>query len=280
MDVGAGVLPQCSHPLSVDFPGGFFAPPFCIPGLNFTVSVVQTGCGIGELDSNGGADYTISEVGDTSDSSAVCNLPQPCMVGLDNAARVDVKVGDGQADACASGGTASALISIPVFTTTWARVGSCGPEFECPETSPGCCNCPDADGAFSAGDTLVLQFPQTLDLTTDTAAGDFADLDGDGCCLAGAGPASVLSGDCTPGSGMGGNSAAGRCLDLEQSTVTGAAAGAIGSAGAPLFDLTFASVLPGSFVRTGDVAFVVCEDPPLLPIGALAGTVASRCVSE
>ena len=30
---------------------------------------------VGQIDSNGGSDFTITEVGDTSDSSVTCNLP-------------------------------------------------------------------------------------------------------------------------------------------------------------------------------------------------------------
>ena len=41
------------------------------------------------------------------------------------------------------------------------------------------------------GDTLVAQFPHNLDFTTDTTSADWSDLDPDGCCLAGSGPASV-----------------------------------------------------------------------------------------
>src|SRR6185436_3161237 len=66
--------PACVHDSVVPFPGGFSAPIFCIPGLNFSVQVTQDGCGVGRIDSNGGSDFTISELGDTS-SPTVCGLP-------------------------------------------------------------------------------------------------------------------------------------------------------------------------------------------------------------
>jgi hypothetical protein len=127
-------------------------------------------------------------------------------------------------------------------------------------------------------DTLVVSFPQTLDFTSDTTLADFADIDGDGCCIAGAGPATGTIVNCTEGGG-GPLVGAGTCLDLEEGVITSAAAGPIGSRGAPLYDLTFLTVLPNTFDRTGDFGNVVCEDPPILPIGAQTGTVASRCVS-
>jgi hypothetical protein len=75
-DVGPGDA-NCVHNTVVPFPGGFASPQFCIPVLNFNVLVIQTGCGVGRLDSNGGSDFTVIEHGDTSDASATCNLPDP-----------------------------------------------------------------------------------------------------------------------------------------------------------------------------------------------------------
>ena len=184
MDVGAATFPDCKHPLTIENPGGFEAPVFCIVALTFTVDVEQTGCGIGELDSNGGSDYTVSEIGDTSDASDVCNIPQVGPDGIDgnvddrtsgqdSKARVDITVGDGMPDECTTG-TANLITAIPVFTTTWSRAGA---------------PCPDPDGTYNPGtDTLIVSFPQTLDFTSDSTIADFADLDGDGCCLSGAGP--------------------------------------------------------------------------------------------
>ncbi len=46
----------------------------------------------------------------------------------------------------------------------------------------GVVDCPDEDGTFDAGtDTLLVSFPQTLDLTTDASTALFSDLDVDGC---------------------------------------------------------------------------------------------------
>jgi hypothetical protein len=135
------------------------------------------------------------------------------------------------------------------------------------------------DGTFNPGtDTLIVSFPQTLDFTSDTTLADFADLDGDGCCIAGAGPATGTIVNCTAGGG-GPLNGGGTCLDLEGGTITTAASGPVGSSGVPLYDLAFLTVLPNTFERTGDFGNISCAEPPILPIGAAAGTTASRCVA-
>ena len=42
---------------------------------------------------------------------------------------------------------------------------------------------------------------------------------------------------------------------------------------------SFLTVLPNTFERTGDFGNVECANPPIIPIGATAGTTASRCVA-
>ena len=77
-DVAAGAA-DCVHDTVVPFPGGFSAPTFCVPALGYSVHIDQTGCGVGKIDSDGGSDFTVTELGDTSDSSATCSLPNaPC----------------------------------------------------------------------------------------------------------------------------------------------------------------------------------------------------------
>jgi hypothetical protein len=257
--VGAGDA-NCVHPVAVPFPGGFNAPVFCIPSLGFTTSVVQTGCGIGRIDSNGGSDFTISEIGDTSAPNPPCSLPASCSNGGNSNVRVDVTVGNGAADVCGSG-TANATVSVPVFTTTWLTFAGC----------------PDPDGMYNPGpDTLIVSFPQTLDFTTDSTLGDWADLDPDGCCIAGAGPASFTN-PCNPG-GPGGLSSTGTCIDLTGLDVAGAdvttvAAGAVGSSGSPLYDLTFVTTLPNELTTAGGGA-ATCATPPTITYGGTA----TRCI--
>ena len=181
------------------------------------LSVVQTGCGDGELDSNGGSDYALVEVGDTSDTSGPCGLPQGggCVPpSTDAAIRIDVTRGDGTPDTCASGGTANLLITVPVFTTTWIETTGC----------PG-------DSTFNpaSGDVAVVSFAQNLDFTTDSSTVSFSDIDADGCSLAGSG-------------GSGG--AMGTCLDYATLTAVTVATGPIGSSGIPLYDLSFITTLP------------------------------------
>jgi hypothetical protein len=260
-DVAAASVPGCVHNTVVPFPGGFTAPVFCIPSLGFTTSVVQTGCGIGRIDSNGGSDFTITEIGDTSAPNAPCFLPHSCSNGGNSNVRVDITVGNGAADTCGSG-TANATVSVPVFTTTWLNFSGC----------------PDPDGMYNPGpDTLIVSFPQTLDFTTDSTLGDWADLDPNGCCIAGAGPGSFTS-PCNPG-GPGGLGSTGTCLDLAGLNVAGAdvttvAAGAVGSSGSPLYDLTFVTTLPNAGSGPSAPLGATCASPPIVTYGGTA----IRCV--
>jgi hypothetical protein len=247
----AAAGPGCVHSTVVPFPGGFSAPTFCIPALGFSTSVVQTGCGIGEIDDDGGADYSITEVGDTS-APTTCSMPAsacPAPPG-DSNVRVDVGVGDGNADTCAAGTTANAIVSVPVFTTTW--VDAIAPS-----------TCPDGDGMFNAGtDILVVSFPQILDFTTDQSDAYWSDLEADGCFLSGAGPA-------------GGFTLQGSCINYGTGAVGTVATGNIGSNGAPLFDLSFATSLPNTISGPAAPLGATCASPPAI---AIAGGTVSRCI--
>ena len=170
--------------------------------------------------------------------------------------RVDVQVGDGAADACATG-TANLLVSVPVSTTFWLD-----DTFQCP----------DPDGVYDPGsDTLVLSFRQMLDLTSDASKADWKDLDGDGCCVAGTGPASPSA--CAAGGGP--LSEKGACLDVAGIGTAGAdvtlvASGPVASDGAPLYDVTtswsFASEVSGPAAPLG----AVCSTPAAIDfVGAV-----------
>jgi hypothetical protein len=198
----------------------------------------QTGCGIGRIDSNGGDDYTVEELGDTSDASETCDLAQECIEFQDSSVRVDVTVGDGVADIC-SAGSANYIVSVPVLTTTWV------------EHSSGD-TCPPKDGTFNPdqGDQFIVQFPQILDFTTDTNATRWVDLDGDDCSIAGTGPPIGFSNT-------------GTCLDLEAGTLTTVASGAVGSSAA-LRDLSYTAVLPSAFSGPEPPLGATCATPPLI----------------
>jgi hypothetical protein len=233
---------DCVHDSVIPFPGGFTAPTFCVPALGFTVHVEQTGCGIGQIDSDGGSDYTIDEKGDSSD--AACGASQAgaaCATYADSSQRVDIKVGDSVTDTCAVGTSGNVIASIPVYTTTWTPAG--------PPT------CPDPDGVYDAGtDSLVTAFPQTLDFTTDTNTASFVDLNGDLCKRgAGFGPDGPFT-------------ATGVCLDNGLTTVTTVASGTVASSGTPAGDLLFTTTLPNTFASTGAYAGTVCGSPPILPL--------------
>jgi hypothetical protein len=248
---------NCVHETVVPFPDGFFAPTFCIGTVNFNVSVVQTGCGIGRIDSDGGSDYGISILGDTS-SPSICNLPHAgCAEGSDSAAQVDIDVGDGTPDTCAAG-TGNAIVSVPVQTTVWTDVDG---------------QCPDPDGRFDPGiDGLIILFPQIFDFSTDATVADWTDLDPDGCCIAGGGPASKTM-PCNAG-GLGSVASNGACLDFSADSVALAASGVVSSAGVPLYDVSFTARFPYS---VGDVEAplgATCAAPPLIDFGGTA----IRCI--
>ena len=93
--------PNCVEESIVPFPGGFAAPHFCIPTLGYTVTVTQTACGLGRIDINAGSDYSITEIGDTSDTLGLCGFGDTtCTPGADSNLHLDVIVGDGVADTC------------------------------------------------------------------------------------------------------------------------------------------------------------------------------------
>ncbi|MGH7789389.1 MAG: hypothetical protein ACRERC_21135, partial [Candidatus Binatia bacterium] len=189
--------------------------------------------------------------GDTSDASATCSLPHAgCINGSDSSIRVDVTVGNGAADICGGGSTANAIVAIPVFTRTWS------------DASGGMAIPPCAgDGVFNGGDTIITQFPQILDFTTDATSTAFVDLDANGCSKAGL-------------EGPGGKNGTGVCLNIGAGTITTAASGTIGSAGAPTYDLTFSSVLTNSVTGPAAPLGAVCASPPIINFGGLA----TRCI--
>lgn len=248
-DVGPGDG-SCLHDTVVPFPGGLTVPVFCVPALGASVKVTQSGCGVGRLDSNGGSDFTISEIGDTSESP-VCGVPQVLCPASgpapDSSGRLDVTVGDGTTDTCPGGGTANAILTIPVNTLTWVAADS---------------SCPDDDGTYNAGsDTKLAEFPQTLDLTTDTNTARFSDLDSNGCSRSGLGPAGPFA-------------STGKCLDLGTNTVNIAASGTVFSSGGPTYDLLFTTVQNNTMSAPAPLGGATCPSPPAINFG---GTV-SRCI--
>ena len=234
LDVGNASAPECVHDVVVPFPGGLTVAPFCIPAFGFSVSLTQTGCGIGRIASDGGADYNVSEIGDTS-SQPECNNQQECVAGIDSKVRVDVTVGDGASDPCASG-SANAIFNVPVEITVWLEVST-------PPMCPGT--------EFNPGtDTLILRVQQVLDFTTDTNAASWMDLSGDGCAIAGTGPAAGLSNT-------------GACWDIAGQSIGIAASGTVASASSPLFDFTFSTTLPNS-VSAEPPRGATCDSPPAI----------------
>jgi hypothetical protein len=237
LDVGPATLPDCIHNVVLPMPGGFQSPAFCIPAFGFTVSLEQSGCGVGRIASAGGGDFTITEVGDTS-SQPECNNQQECTVGTDSKVRVDITVGDQTPDTC-DNGTANMVISVPVVTTSWVDM-----------TMPAMC--PSADGMYNPGvDQLILQVNQILDFTTDTNTSSWMDLSGDGCPIAGSGPAVGFSNR-------------GTCWHIVGGTVVLAASGTVGSDALPLYDFSFTTLLPNTIEQTGASTGATCASPPAI----------------
>ena len=271
-DVGAPDA-NCVSNTVVPYPGGLTVPIFCVPALGYTVEVKQTGCGIGIIDSNGGSDLTVSETGDTSSALFACAASQSCAVFADSSGEIEVQVGIGGPDTCSTGGTGNAIVSIPVNTTTWLDDMAA---------------CPDPDGIVDGGDSIITQFPQTLDLTTDTAVAQFGDTDPDLCSLKGVGPAGPYTrnqicnaaGDpfaCCTGVGAGtcvGNGPIGECIDFGTGNVSVVGSGTIFSSAAPLHDLLFATVQPASIAGPGAPLGAVCGSPPTINFSGLA----HRCI--
>ncbi len=271
-DVSAGDS-NCVHTTVVPYPGGFSTPIFCVPSLGYTVQVTQTGCGIGIVDSNGGSDLTTTEKGDTSYNSGGCGAPQSCTAFVDSSGEIDITVGDGTPDICASG-TGNAMVSIPVNTVTWLADDS---------------SCPDSDGILDAADSIITQFPQTLDLTTDRATAQFADnAPTDSCSLRGAGPAGPFTANqvcaaagnpyaCCTGAATGsctGSGAVGTCMDFAANTVTVAAGGTVFSSAAPLHDLLFTTVQNSTISAPAPFGGATCASPPTINFFGLA----QRCI--
>jgi len=225
-------------------------PVFCVPALGATTSVTQSGCGIGRIDSNGGSDFTITERGDTSETP-VCNVPQTLCPASgpapDSSGRIEVTVGNGTPDTCASGGTGNAIVTIPVSTLTWVAADS---------------SCPDSDGMFNPGtDTQLAAFPQTLDLTTDTNTAQFADLDSNGCSRSGLGPNGPFSNT-------------GQCINFTNNTINIAASGTVFSSGGPTYDLMFTTFQNNTQSGPAPSGGATCASPPVINF---AGT-ANRCL--
>lgn len=236
MDVSAASQPECVHDAVVPLPGGFTTSAFCISGFGYTATLTQTGCGIGRVASNGGADYGVTELGDTS-SQPQCGYQQMCTTGVDSKVRVDVAVGDGTPDSCV-GGSVNVIFSVPVQFVAWTE-----------NTAPP--SCPAADGTYNPenGDTLILDAQQILDFTTDTSAASWMDLSGDGCAFAGNGPALPFPN-------------AGACWDIAAGSIRIAASGIVAFASAPLFDVSFYTVLPYRISAPEPSQGATCASPP------------------
>jgi cysteine-rich repeat protein len=240
---------DCVHPVVVPLVPTATRNTACLGDLGWTVQVTQTGCGVGLLDSDGGSDFSLEHIGDTSDTSPVCNTPHTfCQPGADDFVRSDVRLGDGTPDLCGQGGAAQLVFTVPLRFAIWSDAGGC----------------PAPDGTFDAGtDTLVGAIPMTVNLTTGSAHAIFADLDGDGCFIA---PGSVSALE---------DREAGSCLDPSTRVLRLAGAQPISTSGdVPLDDSVVGIVVPYRLSEAQPPSGATCFDPPPSPI---AGGTATQC---
>jgi hypothetical protein len=254
LEVDEAESPACRHAVSVPFPGGLELPRFCVGGTNYMVQIAQTGCGVGQVVSGDRGGYSVTAVADTSDTSGVCSTPgSMCRLGAtpDTAVRVHVSVAEGGA-LCAAERPVEVLLTIPIRLLMWV------------ESDYSCVGTFDPDE-----DSLIVDSPMILDLTTGTATGSFADLDGDRCAITGSGPAPGFSrtGTCFDASARN---------DVDASAVVVAAGAA--AVGTPIFDMTFALTMPASLTGPTGRPAPVSPCPSAPPI-AFAGAV-DRCLSE
>ncbi|HJQ83007.1 MAG TPA: avidin/streptavidin family protein [Candidatus Binatia bacterium] len=228
---------DCKH-TGVVPAGGFAVPTFCIPALAFSYDIVPRGCAGGG--GHGAAavwdgestypDPDVTTVADTTDPDAnSCGtLAGGCTTaagnaGADTAGNIDKRRGG----APHPRGGLHARIDVPVRSLIWVDYDG---------------ECPDADGVFDpVTDTMVAYFDAILSPTTGHTTATFSDLNADGCAKAGIGP-NAKSAD--------GAQATGPCCTVGQ-TMTLAATNAAFTGGAPLFDITFKTVIPTDVTGCG-----------------------------
>lgn len=265
---------DCIH--SVVVPSwGFDSDAICVEGGTLTTRIQQTACGLGEIDSNGGSDYTLIEVGDTS-SSGVCSFPHPeCAPGANRSLVSHHTVGDGTPDTCSGDGVrANVVFSLPAENVTW--VSGSG---ECPDCDgiyhsyPHCgcgthrrgaeCTNPGGtdpecggDGECVAPDVIVSRFPMVVDLSTDSATASFEDTYPDGCSFAGEG--------CAGPETAGG--AVNPCFSPSDGSITLHGAGPVGSEDAdwPSYDALWTTTVTGTLERIGDEGDGYCPAAPIV----------------
>ncbi len=216
-------FPGCMH-TGVVPAGGFTVPVFCIPGLMYTSQVTALGCESGGGDGQAAlwdsgasmSDPIVTRIGDTSDG--VCDPGGACTTaGAGNNTTGNINTTRGGSPSHT--GFVDTQVDIPVNSLTWQSATF---------------TCPDADGMFSAGDTIITNFDFILSPTTGATSATFTDMNGDLCSRAGVGPDSMTDH---------GTAAPGPCCSVGQST-TVAATGIAFTGAAPLYDITFRSVTP------------------------------------
>jgi hypothetical protein len=220
---------------------GFTLPTFLVPLLGGLCGRLdQYRCGFGVVNSSNpqSGDNEVTKIGDTSDPGPDCEYgtadDPPAKVcntsntgaGHDLKGKVVRCVGDG---VCDSAGIHYRM-AVPSVATTWQDL----------QSPPGQCT---QGSTFDPGEFLITQVILNAEFTTAGSTSSFADLNGDGCAVAGAGFTNLnKTGPFTLGSPPA------KPQPYDSSTCgngvcsVGVSGGPVFSGGSPLFDLGFVAV--------------------------------------
>jgi hypothetical protein len=255
--------PGCIRNQCCDQPG-FSLPIFVVPLLGGLCSRLdQYRCGFGVVNTSNPqfGDNEVTKVGDTSDPGPDCMYgtaddppAKPCNTGTGGAG-TDLKgkvvrtVGNCMADAPGI----QYRVAVPSLSTTWQDTQS--PQGTC---NPG--------STFDPGELIVTQLVLNAEFTTAGATGSFADLNGDGCALAGAGFSNASkAGPFTLGAPPASPQPYDGHTDSMGVASIATSAGIALSGNGPLYDLGFTAVLTnGPFTRIPTQA-CTCTQTPACP---------------
>jgi hypothetical protein len=243
-------IPECHHAIIIPA-GGFSAPHFDIPALNYCSEVIPLGCASGGADGKGNlwdasgsvpAMANVTKQADTSDgvcdssfTGANCNT-SPGGAGANTLGRIVTT----RSASTTSGNRGT--VDVPLRSLTWSD-SVCAPAFD-----PGCCiTSTYGDDTVANGEMKISEFDFIVSGTTDKATASFADLNGDGCKRSGVGFTN-------PGPDgpkrLTGVAAAGPCCTVGRST-TFVALGVGFTGGPPLFDVGFQMTSPNTIAACG-----------------------------
>jgi len=195
-----GGNPNCiSSPATCCDQPGFIVPTFFLSSLSTCVKVDQKACGVGVVNSSNPqtGDNEVIKTGDTSDPGADCcynndSDPSHCIGGVNNnddpaakpcdtttsGAGNDKKgkvlrtLGNGTPDASGI----QTRLGVSIMATAFTDKAPQAPGASCP-----------GNDTFDTGEILLAQLALNAELSTAGASGEFVDMNGDSCAVAGFG---------------------------------------------------------------------------------------------